>query len=274
MSPRAAGGVRGRTSGRTVTRADRHAARGGSIVSTASAARFAARVRRRRLRRFAVVLGVLLALGGLAGAVLFSPWTTVQRIRVSGTQRVPEASVQALLADQRGRALLLVDPDALAARIMALPLVAGASVHRAWPAGLTVVVRERQAVAAVPAGSGVRLVDRDGVEVATATRAPAGLPVVQVDLTKAAPGSLGAVLDVLAGLPPTLRRQVRAIGAATPDGVWLELTDGSRVRWGAAVDTGRKAVVLARLRTVPGADGGGTRYDVSAPDAPAVAGSP
>jgi cell division protein FtsQ len=224
-----------------------------------------------------VVLAVVLLVVVAAGASLYSPWTTVRRISVSGTHRIDPASVTGLLADQRGRPLLLVDTGALQARVRALGLVAGVSVQRQWPGGLLVVVRERQAVAAVPSGAGVRLVDVDGVEVATAAQAPAGLPVVQVDLATARPGSLPAVLEVLKGLPPSLSTQVSAIGAGSPDSVWLTLVDGSRVLWGSSADTPNKAVVLSRLRVaaqLAGARGRGRQYDVSAPDAPAVSAPP
>ncbi len=277
MSRRAAGRTRGAGAGSGTVGATRHVVRGSSTVSTASAARFAARVRRRRWARAAVALGVLLLIAGVCGLGLYSPWSTVHRIRVTGTQRIPAATVQALLADQRGRPLLLVDTGELAARIAALRLVAGVSVHRSWPSGLAVTVRERQAVAAVPAGTGVKLVDRDGVEVDTARRAPTGLPLVQVDLATAEPGSLAAVLDTLAAMPAALHDQVRSVGAATPEGIWLVLADGSRVQWGASAQTARKAAVLARLRATPAASSArGTvrRYDVSAPDAPAVVASP
>jgi cell division protein FtsQ len=219
------------------------------------------------------VAAVLALVLGMVGAGLYSPWATVQEVTVTGTARIPVASVQGMLADQRGRSLLLVDTAVLSARVRALPLVAGVSVRRVWPSGLSVEVRERRAVAAVPAGSGVRLVDVEGVEVATAPRAPAGLPLVQVDLGRAVPGSLAAVLQVLAGLPAPLPRQVSAVGASSPDSVWLTLRDGSRVLWGSPADTADKVVVLSRLRVVAqqaGIRAKGRVYDVSAPDAPAV----
>lgn len=247
---------------------------GGSIVSSVSAARFAARVRARRRRRAGLVAAVVLVVAGIVAGGLYSPWATVQEVTVTGTARTLPSSVQAVLADQHGRPLLLVDTAALSRRVAALPLVAGASVRRVWPSTLSVVVRERQAVAAVPTGSaGVRLVDVDGVEVDRAPRAPAGLPLVQVDLAKAGPGSLAAVLQVLAGLPAPLSRQVGAVGAGSPDSVWLNLRDGSRVFWGSSADTSHKAVVLSRLRVAAAQSGTrakSVRYDVSAPDAPAV----
>lgn len=279
---RATGSARSTGAGRQTTGARpagaEPSARPDSTVSTVSAARFAARVRARRRRRALFVAGIVLLLGGVVGGVLYSPWTTVQQIRVTGTDRIPASTVQDLVADQQGRPLLLVNTSAVAARVNALRLVARVEVRRVWwPAELTVAVQERQPVAAVPAASGVRLVDVDGVEVDTATRAPAGLPLVQVDLSRAAPGSLVAVLQVLSGLPPSLGPQISAIGAAGPDSVWLTLLDGSRVQWGSAADTSRKAEVLARLRVaaqLAGTRAKGREYDVSAPDAPAVSAVP
>ncbi|HET9656344.1 MAG TPA: FtsQ-type POTRA domain-containing protein [Kineosporiaceae bacterium] len=268
MSPRAAG-RQVRRPGRPGTTGT---AAGGSTVSSASARRFAARVRRRRLRRIGLILLVVALIGGIAGAALYSPWTTVRQIRISGTSRVPTAQVQELLADQYGCPLLLVDTGRLEARVSGLRLVSGVSVRRTWPGTLTVTVRERVPVAAVPASAGVRLVDRDGVEVATAARPPAGMPLVQVDLTKTERGSLAATLDVLAALPAPLAKEVTAIGADSPDGVWLALADGSRVLWGSAAGSADKVVVLARLRAA--ADGRARRFDVSAPQAPAVSALP
>jgi cell division protein FtsQ len=282
MSPRAAGETRaaGSPRGTAAARTTRPKAVAGRepTVSSVSAARFAARVRARRRRRALLIAAAVLLVGGLVGGALDSPWTTVREIRVSGTARIPASTVRDLLADQRGRPLPLVDTSALAARVRTLGLVAAVQVRRSWwPASLEVTVRERQAVAAVPAVSGVRLVDVDGVEVATAERAPAGLPLVQVNLARARPGSLAAVLQVLSGLPAALSPQVGAIGAASPDSVWLTLLDGARVQWGSAADTPGKAKVLARLRVaaeLAGTRARGSRYDVSAPGAPAVSAAP
>jgi cell division protein FtsQ len=66
---------------------------------------------------------------------------------------------------------------------------------------------------------------------------------------------------------------VSAVGASSPDSVWLTLKDGSRVLWGSPADTADKVVVLSRLRVVAhqtGVQANSRVYDVSAPDAPAV----
>jgi cell division protein FtsQ len=250
-----------------------------STVSATSAQRFAARVRARRRRRLLIGAAACLLLAGTGWALLAAPWSTVRRIEVFGVHRVDAAAVRAAAQPEVGRPLVLVDTGRIAAEIRREPLVAAVAVSRRWPGTLLVMVRERAAVAAVPAASGVNLVDADGVVVGRATVPPRGLPVIHVALGRAqpppAPGPAGgsgtpalrACLDVLSGLPAGLRDQVRQIGAGSPLDVWMVLNDGSRVRWGGSEQTARKAEVLLALRRQRAA-----RYDVSAPDAPAVAG--
>jgi len=112
----------------------------------------------------------------------------------------------------------------------------------------------------------VQLVDRDGVVIGGAVAPPPGLPLLRVDLEQAGVGALRACLAVSAALPASLSRQVHQMGADGPESVWLVLRSGSRVMWGGADSSARKAeVLLALLQGKPA-----TGYDVSAPDAPAV----
>jgi cell division protein FtsQ len=271
--------------GRPVTR-HRSAAPSRSTVSTTSAQRFAARVRSRRRRRVLIGLGVAVLLIGAAWALLASPWATVRRIEVGGLHRVDAAAVRAVARPELGRPLLLADTGRVAAQVRRQPLVAAVQVSRRWPSTLRVTVRERTPVAAVPGPNGVRLVDVDGVVVDLAMLPPPNLPVVEVDVgshgsaqpsgdPSANPArspvpraaALRACLAVLEGMPAGLRDQVRRIGAEGPESVWLVLDDHSRVQWGGADRTPLKAKVLQALRRQRAA-----RYDVSAPDVPAVSG--
>lgn len=247
--------------------------RTGSTVSGASAARFAARVRARRLKRAAMVSALLVVVVVAGWAAFAAPWARVEQVRVSGVERVPEEQVLAIARTQLGSPLLLVDTGAVARAVGGLRLVRGASVHRNWPSTLLVRVTERRAEAAIPVDGGVLLVDDEGVEVARAAEAPTGVPVVRVDL--AAEGgaeALRAVLGVLDGLPADLRGQVRSGGASGGDGVWTLLSDGSRVRWGSDGDLVTKVDALRALRALPRSarPSGKVDYDVSAPQAPAV----
>jgi cell division protein FtsQ len=238
-------------------------------VSGTSAQRFAARVRRRRRQR-AVVTGSAMTLGLMLGWLLFgSAALAVQRIEVRGTQRVPAGAVRAAVQFETGHSMALISPQDAAARVAAVPLVRSAKVLRSWPSTLVVVVREREPIAAVPAGQGrVALVDEDGVVVEITAHAPGGLPGLDVDVARDGVLALRAARRVSDDLPPLLRPAVRRITAATPDAVGLVLTDGSTVNWGSADDGARKAEAL--LAVHPRALSRAIAIDVSAPGAPAV----
>jgi cell division protein FtsQ len=243
-------------------------------VSTTSAARFAARVRRRRRRRAGAVVLVVTMAGSVVWAVFGSGWLSVRRVVVSGNHRVSDGQVTAVLAQEVGGSMLLVDPAADGRRVSRLPLVSHATVRRRWPDTILVDLVERHEVAAVPAGKGAyTLFDRDAVRVATVDRVPAGLPIVRVDPSRAGAAGLRAAVETYRALPSWLRAQETALGADGPDGVWLTLSGGTRVIWGSAENSARKAEVLAglRARSARGSGSSGGRvFDVSAPEAPAV----
>ena len=134
---------------------------------------------------------------------------------------------------------------------------------RGWPSTLRLEVRLRVPVAAVPTPQGVRLVDDEGVAYARVATAPAGVPVVSVELGgNQGRAALDAALSVLSQLPDQLRESVKQVRATSPDSVRLRV-DGADVVWGSADRTPRKAQIYAALRAVPA-----KVYDVSSPDTP------
>jgi len=242
----------------------------GSSVSLTSAQRFAARVRARRRRRALITIAVVLVVTGLTWAALKSPWATVQKIEVSGTDRVSVAAVRAEADVELGHPMLLARTSDIAVRVGRQRLVRSVHVERHWPSTIRVKVQERVPVAALPDGSRLSLVDRDGVEIERVTVAPAGLPRLEVARGEAAVPALRGSLAVLKGLPPALSQRLLAIGADSPDGIWLKLRDskvpgGARVEWGDSAQSRRKARVLMAL--LPQHAVG---YDVRSPDTPAV----
>jgi cell division protein FtsQ len=253
----------------------------GSVVAAADRFGALARARRRRLLGgLAVAVLCLLAAGWILTA---SPWGTVRRVQVTGVDRIDPAQVRALATEELGRPLLLVRTGAVETRVRTLRLVADVSVEQVWPGTLRIVVRERQPVAALPAGGGFRLVDRDGVEVVTVGSAPSSVPVVQVDLVTAGPAAVRSALDSLGVLPPALRAQLREVGAASGDGVWFRLDDGDTVVWGDAGQVDLKVAALDALRRQAVRERAAMRkkgniqlskrpvtFDVSAPRAPSV----
>jgi cell division protein FtsQ len=240
-------------------------------VSPTSAQRFAAKVHRRRRRRAAVVAAAL-TLGLACGWLMFaSPVLAVQRVELHGLHRVPADQVRAVADREFGRAMALTSPQAVAERVVQVPLVLSARVEREWPSTLVIIVGEREPIAAVAASGGaVALVDGDGVVIESAPAAPPDLPLLDVDVRKAGAAALRAARSVSDAIPAQLRPTVRKITASSPDSVSFVLGDGSRVEWGSAQDGPTKATALLAIHPKPLKRP--IRIDVSAPDAPAVTG--
>jgi cell division protein FtsQ len=240
-------------------------------VSTTSAQRFAARIRARRRRRVLIVVAALLVVNGLAWLALLSPWATVQRVVVTGTNRVPVAEVRDQAEPEVGHPILLARTDDIAARVSRQRLIRSVQVKRLWSGTIKVSVVERFPVAALPSDGTLALVDRDGVVIEKVAKAPAGLPRLEVGLGASEVPALRGGLAVLAQLPTSVSKNLQAIGADTPDGIWLKLRDKKakrivRVEWGNSDRTPQKARVLTALLRHHAAT-----YDVRSPDKPAYA---
>lgn len=232
-------------------------------------------------------------LGTGSWLAVFSPWATVNRVTVSGLDRVPEDQVRLATDTEIGHSLLLAPTADLATQLEKLRLVKSVQVSRSWPGTLKVAVTEREPVAALPSSTMaanataktgtarsttlmVQLVDDDGVVIETvpAGDAPAALPRIEVALGQAqSVANLRGTLAVLHGLPTDLRLRLKAIGTQSPDGIWLKVaaplkTSPKRtvlVQWGDSAQGPLKAQVLTALlkRTAK-------TYDVRAPEMPST----
>jgi cell division protein FtsQ len=244
-------------------------AAGAGPVSSAS--RFADRARlvRWRTRRRLLLWGLAAVAVVVLGAVLWTgPLLLVRSVSVQALGGPALTAGQVAQVRERAqvpmrRPLARVDTEAVARRAERLPYVADVSVARGWPSTLRLQVRLRVPVAAVPTPQGVRLVDDEGVAYARVASAPAGVPVVSVELGgNQGSAALDAALSVLSQLPDSLRESVKQVRATSPDSVRLRV-DGADVVWGSADRTPRKAQIYAALRAVPA-----KVYDVSSPDTP------
>jgi cell division protein FtsQ len=198
--------------------------------------------------------------------VFFSSWLGVRQLDVSGVSRVTVADVTAAAAIAPGTPLARLDLGAIEARVEKLPAVASATVHRAWPHGITVTVTERQPVATVRANGKWWLMDRTGVLFASSAAPDHARPVVQVSPRSGA-GTLSQVAAVLGALPPDLATRTKRVTASSADSITLHLTNGAEVRWGSASASAEKAAVLRALLTHKA-----SFYDVSIPSEPATKG--
>ena len=130
--------------------------------------------RRRAVWRSVAVAGV--KYGVLLVLVLFaatrvqtfvqsSPLLRIDRIVMSGNQRVPTEAVSALLGGLHGENILSADLEAFRDRLMASPWIADASFRRALPSTLEVMVRERTPIAIGRKGGQLYLVDERGAAI-------------------------------------------------------------------------------------------------------------
>jgi cell division protein FtsQ len=197
--------------------------------------------------------------------VFFSSVLAVERVEVTGVRTVPADRVAAAAAVPVGDPLARVDVDQVRRRVEEVQVVERADIGRSWPHTVTIEVTERTPVAAVRGPRGLRLVDAGGVLYRTVAQAPPRLPVMTVGTE---PGAREEAAAVVASLPRSLGRQVRAVAAPTMDSIELRLRGGRTVVWGSAESSALKAEVLGVL--LERRSNAASVYDVSVPGAPTV----
>lgn len=228
-----------------------------------SVRRFMARARQRRLRAalpWAVALGVVLVLGGLAWLVYGTSVLGVRDVEVVGTDILTPGQVEQAAAVRMSEPLARVDLDVVRARVETLPAVDRAIVSRGWPGTVEVQVVERTAVAAVPLGEQFALIDDEGVAFRTVESKPKGMPVANLAAPSPADVNTRAALVVLGALTDELRDQVVSISVPAPAQVTLGLRQGRKIIWGDDTDSPTKAEIATVLL-----DRDGDTLDVSAP---------
>jgi cell division protein FtsQ len=243
---------------------------GRPTVSRLPAQLYAARMRaRERWRRLAVTIVVTLVLLSIVGYVIVVHTSVfaMTSVRVVGEKGVSVQQIVSAAALRIGTPLASVDTSGAAARVEKLPPIASAQVSLDWPHTVVITVTERAPAALIPNGSGYDVVDVTGVVFGNTSKPTAGLAVIQVQggaAVKAAvvPGALAA----LKALPADLARQVTGISASSAYSITLTLRGGATVDWGGGENAAAKAADLAALMRLRKA----ARYDVSAPEAPAM----
>ncbi|MFC8345404.1 cell division protein FtsQ/DivIB [Streptomyces sp. NPDC057280] len=242
----------------------------------------------RRLRpprpRTIIILAVALVLLGAGGvwALYGSPWLRVERVSVSGTGVLTPAQVREAADVPLGSPLISVDTDAIEARLLRkLPRIDSVDVTRSWPHGIGLKVVERTPVLIVEKGGKFVEVDDDGVRFATVSRAPKGVPALELTLADSGSATpslrrfgdgrlVREAVRVAGDIPAAVARTTRTVKVRSYDDISLELSDGRTVAWGSSEKGAAKARTLtALLKAAPGA----RHFDVSVPTAPASSGS-
>jgi cell division septal protein FtsQ len=123
------------------------------------------------------LLGILVTLGMLGYQWLPSAVAgllSIERVSISGTERLDRRVVLSLLDLPDDRSLLSVDLSGLEQKVEAHPAVASASVGRVLPHTLTVIVVERKPAALFQHAGGTLFLDKKGVVLSLAPDRPAG----------------------------------------------------------------------------------------------------
>jgi cell division protein FtsQ len=230
---------------------------------------------RKRLR-WVAVLGVVAAVVAVGVALVRSPLLAVHRIEVTGAVYSDQAALAELDAQFRGKPILTVDTDAVAASYEALPWVRKADVRRVWPRGLEVDLLERQPAAAYFADDGhYRVIDREGRVLAALDGQPVDLVTVNgvgpdLDPGATAPASLVGAAEVAAALPNDLRPYVQDMVLEADGGLRIRLVPGGQILFGPPQDVRAKLLaVLAVLANVGDPNLVGT-LDVRVPEKPVL----
>lgn len=222
--------------------------------------------RRRLLRRILLLFAVLAVVGAAVWTVFFSSVLAVERVVISGLERLPEDEIVRLAAVPAGEPLAMVDADAISGRISENIQVEDAEVVRAWPRTIEITVTERQPVAWIDRDGQSWEVDRNGVVFYPTDQPGEAYPQLVLDSddlpTLAAAAQVAADLGEL---DSQLLTSVVAIGATTRDSVDVQLTLDRNIVWGSADQPEEK---LAALTALLGLETDFAVYDVSAPTRP------
>ncbi|MFJ6698665.1 cell division protein FtsQ/DivIB [Streptomyces sp. NPDC091272] len=225
----------------------------------------------------ALALSVLLA-GGAVWALYGSEWLRVEQVKASGTRALTPDEVVAAAAVVTGVPMISVDTGAIEDRLREqLPRIDTIDVVRSWPHGIGLKVTERKPVLLIEKDAKFTEVDREGVRFATVTKAPAGVPVLELAAQRSPSlrrfgeqRLLDEAVRVTVELPTALARNLTAVKVTSFDSITLGLGRGRTAFWGSGEEGAAKSrALLALMKAAPEAG----HFDVSAPTAPAASGS-
>ncbi|CAL9548974.1 Cell division protein FtsQ [Streptomyces sp. enrichment culture] len=241
------------------------------------------RPRAPRPRTIAALAVALLLAGAGTGWVLYgSGWLRVEGVPVSGTRVLTPAQVREAAGVPVGDPLISVDTEAIEARLLKKSLrIDAVDVVRSWPDEIRLKVTERTPVLLVRKGRNFVEVDDEGVRFATVSRAPKGVPLLELELSRQGPAAASLrrfgedrlareAVRVAGRIPAAVARDTQVVKVRSYDDISLRLRDGRTVVWGSSEEGAEKARALTALMK---AEPGARHFDVSVPTAPASAGS-
>uniref|UniRef100_A0AAU2K3N9 Cell division protein FtsQ n=1 Tax=Streptomyces sp. NBC_00049 TaxID=2903617 RepID=A0AAU2K3N9_9ACTN len=226
----------------------------------------------------AYLVAATLLVGGGTWVLYGSSWLRVEKVTATGTEVLTPGQVLAAAAVPVGAPLVSVDTDEIEERVRGrLPRIDSVDVVRAWPHGIGLKVTERKPVLLIKKGTDFVEVDASGVRFDTVPKAPAGVPVLELNAERSPSARrfdeerlLHEAVLVAGSLPEPISKETVQVKVGSYDSVVLELTRGRTVTWGSGEQSDAKGRALtALLKAAPKAG----HFDVSVPTAPAVSGS-
>lgn len=216
---------------------------------------------RRRLRRWGIVVGVLVVVIAVL-AVLGSSLFAVDDVDVTGLQRADVDAVEAVVNDLIGEPVLLVDTGAAEDRLEQIPYVESARVRTDFPNGATIELREREPIAFTRgADERFRIMDREGRVVDVIDGQPVefvlvtGPTTLDLEAGQYADTGYAAAAAMVTKLTPDVRSRMISI-SVVPDGsdMRFQLANDPgpviEVRLGAAITDNDQIERLVRLQRV------------------------
>ena len=212
----------------------------------------------KRIRVLVAVVGIFILLAWVLG---WSGLLTVRTIHVEGLSAKSSLSSRQLifqsgihLGDKMARA----NTTRLSELQKKYPRIESVTLKRRWPSTITLVVKEKSAIAAVFSGGIYQLYGEDGLPFAHVATPPKDLPVIYGRET----AGVKAAVAIYRSLPQDLAGQIVTLTARTND--LIEFTIGkTRITWGSSDDSATKIKVLRVLLKT-----NAKKIDVSAPLAP------
>lgn len=233
------------------------------------ARRFQGASRQRRVILIALVSSFA-ALVLLVLATLVTPMLAVEKIKLTGLNKVSEKSVLAAVKSNLGKPLALVNQQEIADQLAKFKLIESISIISELPHTLHIAIAERQPIAIVDVAGVSVLYDAAGVNLGSAKYTDK-YPRVLINDDPKSSKAFGLAIDVLLDLPANLLERVAVIDAKTKDDVRLQLRGYSAqlIVWGDSSQSTLKSKVLAALiKNQKQTDR--VTYDVSSPSAPVV----
>jgi len=208
-----------------------------------------------------VLIAVSVTFVLLAWVLGWSSLLTVRTIQIEGIAPKSALNGKQLIAESGirvGEKMARVHISTLSELKAKYPKIESIALKRSWPSTVTLVVKEKIAIAAVYVNGVYQLYGEDGLPFARVATPPSDLPVI----TGRETAGIKAAVSIYRSLPADLASQIATLTARTND--LIEFTIGeTRITWGSSDDSATKIKVLRVLLKTPA-----KKIDVSAPLSP------